>query len=68
MNALLSTGTSAKRNETNRIRQSQSRLGFFIGEVVFVLLYFAVRSTCPGWRMSLKKFLWTGFEATNRFR
>ncbi len=36
---------------------------FFIGEVVFVLLYFAVRSTCPGWRMSLKKFLWTGFEA-----
>ncbi|MEM1485106.1 YfhO family protein [Oscillospiraceae bacterium PP1C4] len=36
---------------------------FFIGEVVFVLLYFAIRSLSPDWRMSFKKFFWIAFEA-----
>ena len=36
---------------------------FFIGEVVFVILYFAVRSLCPGWRMSVWKFFWIAFES-----
>lgn len=36
---------------------------FFIGEVVFVILYFCIRSTSPQWKMSLRKFFWTGFEA-----
>lgn len=36
---------------------------FFIGEVVFVLLYFAVRSLSPDWKMSLRKFFWTAFES-----
>lgn len=36
---------------------------FFIGEVVFVLLYFGVRSFSPDWRMSWKKFFWIGFES-----
>ena len=36
---------------------------FFIGEVVFTLLYFAIRSFSPEWRISLRKFLWTAFES-----
>ncbi|MDD2955560.1 MAG: YfhO family protein [Oscillospiraceae bacterium] len=36
---------------------------FFIGEVIFVILYFCIRSTSPQWKMSLRKFFWTGFEA-----
>ena len=36
---------------------------FFIGEVVFVLLYFVIRSLSPDWRMSVKKFFWTALES-----
>ncbi len=36
---------------------------FFIGEVVFVLIYFVIRSLSSDWRMSFTKFFWTGFEA-----
>lgn len=36
---------------------------FFIGEVVFVILYFIFRSFSGDWRMSIKKFLWIAFEA-----
>ena len=36
---------------------------FFIGEVVFVLLYFAVRSLSSEWRMTWGRFFWTAFES-----
>ncbi|WP_243007271.1 MULTISPECIES: YfhO family protein [Anaerotruncus] len=36
---------------------------FFIGEVVFVLIYFAFRSFSRDWRMTLKKFFWVAFES-----
>lgn len=36
---------------------------FFIGEVVFVILYFIIRSLSPDWNMSIRKFFWTGFES-----
>lgn len=36
---------------------------FFIGEVVFVLIYFVIRSLSREWRMTVKKFLWIAFEA-----
>lgn len=36
---------------------------FFIGEVVFVLIYFVFRTLSPDWRMTVKKFFWVAFEA-----
>lgn len=36
---------------------------FFIGEVVFVVIYFMIRSLSPDWRLSWKKFFWVAFEA-----
>ncbi len=36
---------------------------FFIGEVVFVILYFIIRSLSPDWKMSFRKFFWTAFES-----
>lgn len=36
---------------------------FFIGEVVFVIIYVVVRMTAPGWKMNWKKFLLLAFEA-----
>ena len=36
---------------------------FFIGEVVFILLYFAVRSCSPGWQMTVKKFFQVALES-----
>lgn len=36
---------------------------FFIGEVVFVLIYFAIRSYWGNWRMTFKKFLFTAGES-----
>ncbi|MBC8570523.1 YfhO family protein [Zongyangia hominis] len=36
---------------------------FFIGEVVFTVLYFFVRMTSPSFRVSLKRFFWLFFEA-----
>lgn len=36
---------------------------FFIGEVVFTLLYFAVRAFSPEWRMRWGKFFLTAWEA-----
>lgn len=36
---------------------------FFIGEVVFVLLYFVIRCGAPDWKMTVKRFFWVAFEA-----
>lgn len=36
---------------------------FFIGEVVFTILYVVVRSFSPNWQMTVKKFFWVAFEA-----
>lgn len=36
---------------------------FFIGEVVFTILYFVVRAFSPEWRITLRKFFWTAFES-----
>lgn len=36
---------------------------FFIGEVVFVLFYFAVRFSSPEWQTNLRKFLTVVFES-----
>ena len=36
---------------------------FFIGEVIFVILYFIVRSLSSDWNMSIRKFFWTAFES-----
>ncbi len=36
---------------------------FFIGEVVFTILYFFVRLTSPSFRLSFQRFLWLFFEA-----
>ncbi|WP_242968805.1 YfhO family protein [Marasmitruncus massiliensis] len=36
---------------------------FFIGEVVFVILYFIIRSLSPDWKMSFRKFFRTAFES-----
>ena len=36
---------------------------FFIGEVVFVLIYFAFRAASPDWHMTWKRFFWTAFES-----
>lgn len=36
---------------------------FFIGEVIFVILYFIIRSLSSDWNMSIRKFFWTGFES-----
>lgn len=36
---------------------------FFIGEVVFVVLYFIIRALSPDWRMNLRRFFWTAFES-----
>lgn len=36
---------------------------FFIGEVVFTILYFIVRAFSQEWRISIAKFLWTAFES-----
>lgn len=36
---------------------------FFIGEVVFVIIYVLVRMGLPGWNMSFKRFLTLVFEA-----
>ncbi len=36
---------------------------FFVGQVVFCLLYFGVRCVTRSWRMSLQAFLWLAFES-----
>ncbi len=36
---------------------------FFIGEVVFTIIYFFIRCTSSEWRMTFRKFLWAFFEA-----
>lgn len=36
---------------------------FFIGEVVFTIIYFVVRAFSPEWRITLRKFFWTAFES-----
>ena len=36
---------------------------FFIGEVVFILLYFIVRACSPDWKITVKRFFWTAFES-----
>ncbi len=36
---------------------------FFIGEVMFVILYVFVRMTSPDWKMTLPRFFWIAFES-----
>ncbi len=36
---------------------------FFIGEVVFTIIYFFLRCTSADWKMTFKKFAWAFFEA-----